>query len=116
MTVVEFITRKNKIIFDKLGVILVPEDQIIECEQIKLDICNASYACPYCHIYAFNFECRGCPMANAGNACSDSHSSWRAFYDKANKAKKITRIGHWYIEQPELVALYDQYNSELASI
>ncbi len=111
MLVSEFIRQKNKIIFDKLGVILVPEKQIAECEQFKLSFDSSNKACPYC--LAYTSICENCPMAKAGNDCYYEESTWKIFVDAIYTQTNIIWISDWYKAQPELVELYEQYNAEL---
>lgn len=50
MTVTEYIHKKNAIIKEFTGKTLVPNDQIMECEQVPLSMDTDSIACPYCAI------------------------------------------------------------------
>jgi hypothetical protein len=70
MTVEEYIRKKNEILYDITGITLVPEDQIIDIDPMKLSIESDSKACPYCIEYLFKYEsCKSCPMFLAGNEC-----------------------------------------------
>ena len=89
MSVTEFLRRKNEIIKAVTGVILVPEDQIVDIPENKrpLPTQNKKYSspeyrflesdfCPYCTLYLDN-KCNGCPMNEAGNRCSpDNDNTW----------------------------------------
>ena len=72
MTIREYIERKNALTFKQTGIILVPDDQIIDMEPMRLNFKNRdSGACPYCieWINSPN-NCDGCPMKEAGNECA----------------------------------------------
>ena len=90
MSVVEFLRRKNEIVKEVTGTIIVPENQIKEIPEDKrepLGYCNvediseykalASKLCPYCLAY-LDSNCEGCPMLEAGNYCNEEggRSTW----------------------------------------
>ena len=87
MSVVEFLKRKNEIVKAVTGVILVPEDQIMdipEDERTPLDLNDdlseydflGTEYCPYCALY-FDNDCEGCPMYEAGNRCIEGiYNTW----------------------------------------
>ena len=110
MSVVELIQRKNKIIFDDLGVVLVPEDQIQECPKHKLSLETSTSACPYCHVYNVGMgDCEGCPMAEAGNYCEAAEgSTWEAF----TEAITLCNVVEYYASNKKLVKLYKKYNKQ----
>lgn len=116
MSVVEFIHTKNKIIFKKTGIVLVPEDQIIGCEANKLDITKAHNGCPYCIVFASNgpFDCgEECPMAKAGNKCGVSEGNSYGEVDNwVNANTDFDNLSTWYETLPEMVELYEEYNSQ----
>ena len=107
MTVSEYIRRKNEMIFKHTGIVLVPEDQIEECEQSELDICADSWACPYCTIYIAN--CGECPMGKAGNVCNISPNNTYAKV-MATVPNITSSSAPWHSELEQLIK---QYNSEL---
>jgi len=122
MSVVEFIQRKNQIIFDDLGVTLVPEDQIEECTKHKLflDI-NPTSACPYCAVYYYNPEeddedsddpdlwCPHCPMAKAGNVCGiHADDTFTTFTDSLG----VTTVMEYYKSSSKIAKLYEEYNKQ----
>ena len=119
MTVTEYIKRKNKIIFDEIGVILVPKSQIAECEQWELNMHSDADMCPYCLVYNQDGEednCEGCPMFDAGNSCDsgDWDNTWR----EVCKELKMEDRGTYYIYNypkfhQKLENLVNQYNEEL---
>ena len=84
MLVIEFIARKNKIIFDACGVTLVPQEQIKEIPKNKLGTSGDSDACPYCREFLI-LKCVGCPMMEAGNHCGDDGSTWVLVREALNK-------------------------------
>lgn len=96
MTIVEYIKRKNKILKEITGIILVPESQIKEIPAIKLDIdrYDDSGICPYCLVYLdhskeYELEpCKGCPMKEQGNDClnKELQSTYRQIINKLNTA------------------------------
>jgi len=78
MKVSEYIRRKNDIIEKTTGLVLVPDDQIIDLEPMPLDVYEDGEACPYC--IAFE-DCKGCPMKLAGNCCNGiEESTYRQVY------------------------------------
>ena len=82
MTTKDFLIKKNKIVFDVTGVVLVPPNQIEEVEFRELRSYFAedlsAYICPYCHIYYEGvLRCSGCPMAEKGNLCEIEGSTWQ---------------------------------------
>jgi hypothetical protein len=113
MTVTEYIKQKNAILFKHTGVVLVPEDQIEECEQFPLSINHGdSQACPYCTAYgARGFrlaKCTECPMGKVDNICNVSFGNT---YSKVLKTGNITSPRTpWHNELKQLIG---QYNSEL---
>ena len=76
MTTTELMKRKNKIVFDVTYEMLVPLDQIIEVNAVRLKPRYNLYAnnCIYCELFK-NDCCRDCPMAIAGNMCLDNVNS-----------------------------------------
>ena len=118
MSVAEFLRRKNEIIKAVTGVILVPEDQIVDipedkrvllAQKKKYDLfehyyLNADY-CPYCALY-FSDECKDCPMCKAGNCCNkNDHSTWYV----ANNLWMEKSSGVDWMKLKELI---DEYNKQ----
>lgn len=119
MTPREYIEKKNSIIEKYTGIVLVPEDQIIDLpvEQVgKLSIHNGDEpACPYCIVYGAG-TCKDCPMHEAGNGCTDgSHSTYRKVLDTCDEyVDGLAEFdAPWYDELDELI---EEYNNELESI
>ena len=113
MTVIEYMKRKNEILKEYMGIDfdLVPENQLAECKKVRLYDTSLG-SCPYCRVYENN-ECIGCPMANAGNECTDEKSTWSIY----NNFCYIVEIyPHSNIRSPAykpMVELIKQYNKEL---
>lgn len=117
MTKVEYLNRKNEIVFDATGVVLTPNDQICEDgEGVELEYFETaqnylhSTICPYC-ITRKNedkgyCDCSDCPMALAGNACSNYGSTWEI-------ATELWRDKSTKEDQQKMKALVEQYNREL---
>jgi len=81
MTTSEFIRKKNEILRKHLGLPfdLVPKDQIKDVTPMGLSIYSSIYSCPYCGAFA---DCRGCPMAEAGNEChKDPNNTWERYLE-----------------------------------
>lgn len=97
-----FTHKKNQILFDLTGIILVPEDQIEDCEVKELFSDSDDLCCPYCRVYLAN-NCVNCPMAVAGNRCSMHTSS--TYY-------QIINVVHPKIiaEIPKIIDLVNEYN------
>ena len=128
MTVIEYIKRKNKIIFDVTGVTLVPESQIVEV--VTDNDLGLSYndrdlvlilgdVCPYCQTFyvqdnttdercfADNNEYSECPMSIAGNKCREREdSTWW-------KASEIWRVDASIPDIEKLESLVKEYNNTL---
>lgn len=104
MTVTEYIHKKNAIIKEFTGKTLVPNDQIMECEQVPLSMDTDSTACPYCAIFVNRHKvCKGCPMFS--DECCPTYYTI------------IDYIGGSLVEDPiigrRLRKLIKEYNSEL---
>ena len=112
MTEIEYIKRKNAMIFKHTGVTLVPPDQIEDCEQKPLSIEGDAYACPYCKAYYLpTGNCEGCPMAKAGNECDISdNNTYNQVRDAVITSRIISKAAPWHDELKELI---EQYNREL---
>ena len=67
MTPVEYMHKKNALVKDYTGLILIPEDQIIEVEPRQLYE-DDDEICPYCAVFSV-YACENCPMKEAGNEC-----------------------------------------------
>ncbi len=116
MTVREYIERKNELIKKYTGMILVPEDQIIDMELPKdetLSINDDRSACPYCFFYFDYYDCSECPMSKAGNCCLNKGSTYQNItrdVERNIKPRSITDKGaSWYEELCELI---EQFNEE----
>jgi len=130
MTTIEFLKRKNKIVFDVTGVQLVPDNQLIDLPYIKLssDFCEEedgldlslhAKICPYCETYRekpdgtkyTRIDCTKCIMEHKGNGCfmgetdSGLDSTWNQCYnlwdDDATKEDVL-----------KLIDLVNTYNKE----
>ncbi len=77
MTTLEYLKKKNEIVFGVTDEILIPEDQLMEVpyhKNFKPSRLLASCNCPYC--LASN-SCAECPMGKAGNECiTDDDNSY----------------------------------------
>jgi hypothetical protein len=112
MTVVDYIKKKNEILHKHTDVILVPEDQIEECEQYPLSMVADSRACPYCKVYfgdSYLTRCDKCPMNVVGNNCKNETSTYSQIVPLRSTSITGTKTP-WY---KELKKLIDQYNKEL---
>ena len=88
MTTSEYIRSKNQIALDLVGVIITPENQIVDIEFHELEPTIGDYSCPYCQKYQATGRrsCRGCPMSEAGNECGISKdSTWYIFMTAIHK-------------------------------
>lgn len=96
MTPVEYMKRKNELIMEDLGVILIPDSQISNVAVHKLGTENDADSCPYCHEYIEN-GCYGCPMSEAKNRCGVDDSTYDMLInslgeDPANIADEVSDI------------------------
>ncbi len=116
-----FLIAKNELLKRYTGMILIPENQIIDDEKydnLKLDITESdSNICTYCHVHSMKYYnnpfmeeveamCMECPMYIAGNNCENYDST----YGKIIRDFSIcvsSKISPWY---NELVVLVDEYN------
>jgi len=93
MTTTELINKKNQIVFNVTGKMLVPVDQIVEVEAIRLEpmLHLSGSSCIYCEV--FRSGCSNCPMAMAGNECiKDENNTFevcaKLWKEKATKEDK----------------------------
>jgi len=110
MTTTELMKRKNKIVFDVTYEILVPLDQIVEVNAVRLKPRCHLYAsnCIYCELFK-NDYCRDCPMAIAGNMCLDNvNSTYKICNELWNE--KATQD-----DKDKLYNLIVEYDTELIS-
>jgi len=130
MTTIEFLTRKNEIVFAVTGVQLVPDNQLIDLPYIKLssdyyeeeddlELSLHAKICPYCETYRdkpnanmyAKINCTKCIMQIKGNGCfmgetdSGLDSTWvqchETWDDKATKDDIL-----------KLIDLVNTYNKE----
>lgn len=110
-----------EIYFDLTGIILVPEDQMLEVTQFPLSMDSVYTVCPYCiafwykHRYDENRTgCEECPLYKAGNGCNNIVSSYnKAARILSNRGMSMLE-GHEKVD--ELKALIEQYNKELPTL
>ena len=111
MTVRRFFELKNELVFDAVGITLVPEDQIVDMDPVPL-VGGDSDAdiCPYCVLYLEEEfgrrSCEECPMETAGNRCGNNSGS--TYTDVAMRNEEIDGI----INIPGVRELVNQYNKE----
>ena len=126
MTPMEYTIRKNAILFDLTGVVLVPANQIKDVEPIKMqeetkpNRINDGKICPYCLVYlSFGNEpeketsCEDCPMGKANNRCDEDKDDNEGTYMHVrhilrSKGLIISSIG----ELLEIQALVKEYNQQ----
>lgn len=107
MTAKQYMKRKNNILEDMSGVVLVPKEQIVKTSFILMNpIGTNANICPYCLIYN---DCIDCPMENEDNNCGEDHSSYNKTMDELRTRTKYKSIH----EVPEIIDLVKQYNAEL---
>ena len=130
MTTLEFLKRKNEIVFAVTGVQLIPDDQLIDLPYIKLssdyyeeedglELSLHAKICPYCETYRekpngteyTRIDCTKCIMQIKGNGCfmgetdSGLDSTWVQCYDEwDNKSTKADIL--------KLIDLVQTYNKE----
>ena len=80
MSITQYLKRKNDLIYEQTGIILTPDDQIVEVEKRILGISSDMDACPYCVAFYVSGaleedKCTGCPMQEAGNGCLTTDDS-----------------------------------------
>ena len=113
MNDVEFIKRKNAIVFSVTGEVLVPESQIENVGNTKKmngplaslrEIPDTTMLhagiCPYCKV--FN-DCDGCPMYEAENWCNGStpntwkiaNKKWMELSTKSDQTKLLNLINEY---------------------
>ena len=121
MTSKQFLIEKNKIVFDVTGLVLIPDDQIIEHPFVRLleleldEMGLTTQICTYCMTYLDNknddgsddYEpCEECPMFEAENYCSsdDYDSTW--FLASVSWDEKATISDHQKLQ--DLVIKYNK--------
>lgn len=118
MTTKEFIQKKNRIVKDATGVLLVPENQIIDEPRVQLMECGVSALhgglCPYCCLRKENIEpgmtrisCETCPMALANNKCE--YNVKKSTWDRANDIWEKEATAK---DKQDLLNLIKEYNKE----
>ena len=114
MKIIDYIKHKNRIIYRATGLILVPEDQIIDIPTEKvgeLSMMSDFYACPYCMVfYVDDEDCSSCPMSLADNKCGISTGNT---YDQVIKVIKSGIVNKRSKVYDELYELIEWYNAEL---
>lgn len=117
MTTKEFLIKKNEIVKKVTGVVLTPENQIVDEPKVKLDDDYFEYlissTCPYC-MNRKNGEfcpcdCDTCPMYLAGNYCLNENSTWL-------KANKIWRQKATNKNKYEFKLLVLEYNKDIEGL
>jgi hypothetical protein len=110
----EYIEEKNRIVKEATGLVLVPEDQIVDIPVSavgEMSVIGDMSCCPYCQVYSC---CQECPMGVVGNYCerSNENSTYlhvvRALPLPKGSVRTLTRC-----LRKELGELVDRYNSEL---
>ena len=116
MKTIDYIKHKNRIIHRATGLILVPEDQIIDIPTEKvgeLSMTGDAWACPYCRIFWIAGEnCTSCPMSLAGNKCgiSTGNTYDRVIEEVSDGYGVVNKRSRVYDEMCELI---EWYNAEL---
>lgn len=127
MTALEFMDRKNAILEELTGEILIPSDQLRDVVALPLgkvrriaesDVISDASICPYCVKYIDKSlpeaeECTRCPMFLHDNWCNDdpeeSYSTYNIVIAAVKEANEDYRL---FIDVPEIKALVDEYNSQ----
>jgi hypothetical protein len=105
MTAIEYIKRKNELIYKETGLILVPEHQIEEVTVVEpMKINFGSDYCPYCIVHD---TCITCIMYINDNRCADGESTHSTIFNKLLERGTSIRD----IEGME--ELVNQFNMEL---
>jgi hypothetical protein len=92
MTTEQYIREKNKLVYKATGMVLVPEDQIIDMGykdtfRATEHLDKLSY--PYC-LYYFDNDCKGCIMYEKGNGCLDGYSSYERIIEYLENKECLT--------------------------
>ena len=101
MSPLDYMKKKNKILFDITGKWLIPKDQLMNVEARKLGY-KDSDICPYCLLYLED-GCKECPMCKAGNRC--------VFYSSTYGKIRKEIVYHFY-GIPKIVKLVKKYNKQ----
>ncbi len=115
MKVVDYIRRKNAILFDITGIQLVPDSQIIDipAEDVGiLSVTNDSSCCPYCKVFLPKspfLDCEGCPMYEQGNDCYNVDSTYRRILGRLQERTAVKNINDIH----RIKKLVKKYNEEL---
>ena len=107
MTTIEFMTRKNAILKEMTGLVLIPEDQLkaVAPERLYMDDSDGGM-CPYCQTFDAMIDCEDCPMSIAGNNCEQRDSTYMAVY---NHLKESSQTIH---ETPAILDLVAEFNKQ----
>ena len=110
MTTLEYMEKKNEIIYKLTGVTLIPKDQLIEVEAKPLSTGGDDECCPYCVIYRTEHDftdCYNCPMSKANNECDLDDGST---YDQV--LRKLDPSLDGIHEIIEIIALVEEFNKQ----
>ena len=114
---IEYLIAKNKLIKDVTGLVLIPEDQLVDHKFNNQDIGRfipkgylSGDNCTYCIKYIHNRnprttrdKCKGCPMDKANNNCFCSWSTFEAAEKAWNKratqkdCQKLKQLGEQFL-------------------
>ena len=109
MTLIEYMKKKNEIVLEKTGIILIPKEQMVELEfneELNPRDGDRGY-CPYCVLFA-DKKCIGCPMHEANNNCIQEEDST---YNQVRES--LQREDKELYQIDDIVALARQWNTEL---
>ncbi len=72
MKVIDFLRKKNELIFMATGLVLIPEDQLVDLPPRQLGTRDDASICPYCLVFMNDDmgDCYSCPMNKAFNKCT----------------------------------------------
>ena len=120
MTTLEYMERKNKIVFDFTGIVLIPKDQLEDVKEmygIKLvrqrtrSVITDADICPYCIAYD---KCINCPMSLANNKCGNDYAN-NTYHEVMCALKEVwpTKEHVSIKDIPGILGLVKEYNTSI---
>ena len=121
MRTIDFMRKKNEILIKECGMVLVPEEQLIDIDcTSEMSTKTDATMCPYCVEFFLKADkdcynaCEGCPMDNAGNACNEGRSS-STYQSILSELKSKNNTDLYLNNLPGLLTLVDEWNSSLGA-
>lgn len=112
MSIIDYIREKNKIFENETGIVLVPEEYIVEVSiKEPLSVVDDVGACPYCEVY-YREDCEGCPLVPLNGVYCDGPDSTYGDILSILDAEETGIVKHSKVTY-NMQELVDKFNKEL---